>query len=76
MSVIKELEQAVLALPMEQRVRLTESLLESLTPGDTTWSEAEDLAEVERRELQIKNGEVQPVSESEFWKRVEARRQQ
>ena len=74
MSAIKEIEQTVLALPVEQRVQLAESLLESLPLSGIHWSEADELAEVERRERQIESGETLPISESEFWQKVEARR--
>jgi putative addiction module component (TIGR02574 family) len=74
MPAIKEIEQAVLALPVEQRAHLAESLLKSLPPVGDTWSEAEELAEVERREREIESGTVQPLSEADFWKRVEANR--
>ena len=33
-------------------------------------TKAEDLVEVERRERQIESGEVQPLPEAEFWRRV------
>ena len=75
MSAIEELEKTVLALPVEQRVVLAESLLSSLPPANEVWSEAEELAEVERRDREIETGQIQPRSEAEFWKRVEARRQ-
>jgi len=74
MSVIKEIEQVVLALPLKERVQLAESLLESLPPIGAVWSEAEELAEIERREGEIAAGKIQPISESEFWKKIEARR--
>ena len=74
MSAIEEIEKTVLALPVEQRVLLAESLLSSLPPLGEEWSDAEALAEVERREREIENGQVQPLSEAEFWKRVEAGR--
>ena len=74
MSAIKEIEQTVLALPLKERVQLAESLLESLPPIGNTLSEAEELAEAERRENEIASGKVQPIPESEFWKKVEARR--
>jgi putative addiction module component (TIGR02574 family) len=74
MSVIEEIEKTVLALPVEQRVVLAESLLNSLPPAGEVWSEAEELAEVERREHEIESGQVQPLSEAEFWSRVEAGR--
>ena len=74
MSAIEELQQTVLALPVEQRVVLAESLLDSFPPAGEVWSEAEELAEVERREREIENGQVQPLAEADFWQRVEARR--
>ena len=74
MSAIQELEKTLLALPVEQRVVLTESLLDSLPPAGEDWSEAEELAEVERREREIESGQVQAIPEGEFWRRVEAGR--
>ena len=74
MSAIEELEKAALALSVEQRAWLVESLLSSLPPMREAWSEAEELAEVERREQEVESGRVQPLSEAEFWKRVEAGR--
>jgi len=74
MSAIEEIEKAVLALPVEQRALLAESLLGSLPPVGEVWSEAEELAEVERREREIESGQVQPLNEAEFWRRVEAGR--
>lgn len=74
MSAIKEIEQVVLALPLKERVQLAESLLESLPPIGNEWSEAQELAEVERRESEISAGKVQPIVESEFWRKVEASR--
>jgi hypothetical protein len=74
MSAMAELEKTVLALPLEQRVLLAESLLSSLPPLGEEWSEAQELAEVERRERELESGQVQPLSETEFWRRLEARR--
>jgi putative addiction module component (TIGR02574 family) len=76
MSAIQEMEKKLLALPAEERVLLAESLLDSLPPAGEVWSEWEDLAEVERRERQIENGEVQPLPEAEFWRRVVAVRKE
>lgn len=58
MSAIEELEKTVLALPVEQRVALAESLLSSVSPVGEAWSETEELAEVERREHEIESGQV------------------
>ncbi len=74
MSAIEEIEKTVLALPVEQRVWLAESLLESLPAIGEDWSEAEEIAEAERREREIETGQVQPLSETEFLRRLEAGR--
>ncbi len=71
---IAEIEKTVLALPVAQRVLLAESLLSSLPPLPEDWSEAKELEEVERREWEIETGQVQPLSEEEFLRRVEANR--
>ena len=74
MSVIQELEKKILALPVEQRVTLAESLLSSLPPASEPWTEAEEMAEVDRREREIESGQVQPIPDEQFWQRVENRR--
>lgn len=74
MSAIEQIEKTVLALPMNQRVALAESLLDSIPPIGEVWSDAEELAEIERREREIETGQVQPVPQAEFWKRIEAAR--
>ena len=74
MSAIEGIEKPLLALPLAQRVVLAESLLDSLPPSGEVWSEAEELAEVERREREIESGQVRPLPEAEFWSRVEAGR--
>jgi len=74
MSAIAEIEKTVLALPVEQRAMLAESLLGSLPPVSDDVSEAEELAEAERRNREIESGQVQPLSDTEFWKRIEAGR--
>ena len=76
MSAIEEIEKRVLALPLAQRVFLAESLLGSLPPAPEEMTEAEEMAEVERREREIESGRVRPLSEAEFWRRVETDRKQ
>ncbi len=76
MSVIEEIEKTVLALPVEQRVLLAESLLSSLPAPAETWTEAEEIAEAERRDAEVESGKVQPLSEDEFFRRLEAERRQ
>jgi hypothetical protein len=70
MSAIEEMEKRVLALPVKQRALLAESLLSSLPPMGEEISEAEELAEAQRREREIESGQVRPLSESEFWKSI------
>jgi len=74
MAALEEIQRTVLALPVEQRVLLAESLLSSLPPADVEWSQAEELAEVDRRDREIESGQVQPLNDAEFWQRVEAGR--
>jgi putative addiction module component (TIGR02574 family) len=74
MSAIEKVEKRVLALPLAQRVFLAESLLGSLPPAAEEMTEAEEMAEVERREREIESGQVRPLSEAEFWRRIETDR--
>ena len=74
MAAIHEIEKTVLALPVEQRVLLAESLLGSLPPVGDEMSEAEELAEAERRDREIESGQVQALNDAEFWRQVEATR--
>ncbi len=76
MTAIDEIRNKALALDANERARLAESLLNSLPPLSEAWSEAEELAEAERREREIESGQVQALHDGEFWKQVEARRQQ
>ena len=72
MVAIEEIEQKLLALPLKQRVFLAESLLASVPPVDQESSEAEEMAEVERREREIETGQVQALTDAEFWRAVES----
>jgi len=71
MSVIEQIEKKVLALPVKQRVFLVESLLGSLPPVGEEMTDAEEIAEVERREREMESGKVQALSETEFWRQIE-----
>ena len=53
---------------------LAESLLGSLPPVGDDMSEAEELAEAERRDREIKSGQVQALNDADFWRQVEANR--
>lgn len=72
MVAIQEIEQKLLALPLKQRVFLAESLLASVPHAEKKMTESEELVEAERREKQIENGEVQALTDAEFWQAVEA----
>ena len=72
MSSLEELEKRVLALPLNQGVFLAESLLGSFPPLGEEMTDAEEMTEVEGREAEIQSGQVQPLSEAEFWREVEA----
>ena len=74
MSAIEEIQKTVLALPIEQRVFLAESLLQSLPPIQDELSDAEEMAEAQRRENEIETGKVQAISDSDFWPSIEADR--
>ncbi|MBL9201590.1 MAG: addiction module protein [Opitutaceae bacterium] len=73
MSLLKELEVAVLRLPAKDRVRLADRLLGTL-PAPLGQSPAAILAEAERRDDEIENGKVRPLTEQEFWAGVRRRR--
>ncbi|HEV2208628.1 MAG TPA: addiction module protein [Verrucomicrobiae bacterium] len=67
MVAIQEIEQKLLALPLKHRVFLAESLLASVPPVDEEMTESEEIAEVERRESEIKTGQVRALTDVEFW---------
>ena len=74
MTAVEEIKQRALNLSERERAQLAESLLSSLHPLTEEWTEAEELAEAERREREIETGQTQALHEGEFWGRVEARR--
>lgn len=76
MTAVEEIRNKALALGVNERALLAESLLTSLPPLSEEWSEAEELAEAERRDNEIESGQVQALHDGEFWKQVEARRKQ
>jgi hypothetical protein len=72
MVAIEEIEQKLLALPLKQRVFLAESLLASVPLTGNEMTEEEELAEVDRREREIETGQVQALTDMEFWREVAA----
>ena len=71
---LAEIEKAVLALPIEQRILLAESLLNSLPPEADEMSEAAEIEEAERRDREIEAGQVKPLSDEEFHRRIQSAR--
>jgi hypothetical protein len=63
MVAIEEIEQKLLALPLKQRVFLAESLLASVPPVEEEMTEAEEMAEVDRREREIETGQVRALTD-------------
>jgi hypothetical protein len=72
MVAIKEIERKLLALPLKHRVFLAESLLASVPTAAAEITEAEEMAEVDRREREIETGQTRALSDAEFWREVEA----
>jgi hypothetical protein len=72
MVAIEQIEQKLLALPLKHRVFLAESLLASVPPAAQEMTEAEEMAEVERREEEIETAQVRALTDAEFWREVEA----
>ena len=72
MVALEEIEQKLLALPLKHRVFLAEALLASVPGAEREMTEAEEMAEVERREREIEAGQARPLSDAEFWRQVEA----
>jgi hypothetical protein len=72
MAPIEQIEQKLLALSLEHRVFLAKSLLASVPPIDDELSEAEEMAEVARREKELESGQAQALSEAQFWRDIEA----
>ena len=75
MTAVEEIRKQALALASKDRASLAESLLDSLPPVSEEWSEAEELAEAERRDHELETGQVQALHDGEFWQRIDARRQ-
>jgi hypothetical protein len=75
MTAVEDIRKQALALVIQDRASLAESLLDSLLPVSEEWSEAEELAEAERRDHELATGQVQALHDGEFWQRIEARRQ-
>jgi hypothetical protein len=72
MVAIEEIERKLLALPLEQRIFLAESLLASVPLADRELTGTEEMAEVERREKEIETGQLHPLTDADFWRKVEA----
>ena len=70
MSTLQEIEAAVLRLSDKDRLQLADKLLGSLPPPLTAGSPDEILNEAVRRDAELENGSVRPLSEAAFWNGV------
>jgi hypothetical protein len=73
MAAVDEIKKQALSLGVIDRASLVELLLGSLPPVSQEWSEADELAEAERRESEIKSRRVQTIHNGEFWRCIEVR---
>jgi hypothetical protein len=73
MSTLQEIEAAVLRLSDKDRLQLADKLLSSLPPPPSPGSPDEILNEAMRRDSEIENGNVRPLTEVEFWNGVRRR---
>ncbi len=62
---VQELELEIARLPKADLAALARWF-------DAFVLEAEEMAEVERRDAEIESGKVKPLSEAEFWRSVDA----
>ena len=67
MSTLQEIEAAVLRLSDKDRLQLADKLLGSLPPPPAAGTPDEILNETVRRDAELENGNVRPLSETEFW---------
>jgi putative addiction module component (TIGR02574 family) len=67
---LTEIEQEALALSESERASLAAKLLDTLPPPGTDISDEE----VERREREMDSGEVTPILQEEFVRRVQKER--
>jgi putative addiction module component (TIGR02574 family) len=67
---LKEIEQEAIGLPVGDRARLIQKLLDSL-PGDDSDVSDEEISE---REKHLNDGTVEPISHEEFVHRVRKKR--
>ncbi len=73
MSTLQEIEAAVLRLSDKDRLQLADKLLGSLPPPPAAAGPDDILTEAVRRDAELESGNVQPLSETEFWNGVRRR---
>lgn len=74
MSTLQEIEAAFLRLSDKDRLQLADKLLGSLPSPPAAANPDDILNEALRRDTELENGSVQPLSEKEFWNGVPRRR--
>ena len=75
MSVI-EIQKTVSTLSDKDRAKLAAWLLDSLPPSSDEDAAADSIAEADRRRAELDSGQVQPLSNEEFWDSVALERKQ
>jgi putative addiction module component (TIGR02574 family) len=70
----EKLQKDVLALSLQQRAVLAESLLKSLPPPDSLSVDSDELEEEQRRNDEIESGAAKPISKAELFEHVRSKR--
>lgn len=72
-STLQEIERALRRLSDKERLRLAEALLDTLPPPSMADRPDDILAEAIRRDVELEDGQAQPLSEEAFWNGVRRR---
>ena len=72
MSDLKELTQEALALPLEERVALAESLLLTVPESEPVWVDPAVMEVAERRLRELESGQVRGIPAEEVLSRARA----
>ena len=70
---LRDIEDAALRLPVDERANLARRLLESLAPLSEREADKLWLAEADQRARELDEGKVQLVSADEVERRIQAR---
>jgi hypothetical protein len=67
MTKLAEIEMSALQLSDRDRLHLADTLLGSLPPPPAASEPQDILAEALRRDAELENGDVKPLTEAAFW---------